>query len=1277
MERIFKNTFFKGINSDLSKELVEDGSYLMAENLTLTGDGKFLALENLKGTTAVAEVTASFTGDVLGVFACKFSISSNIVEALVVFTATSGGNFKIYAVDLDNQVTYELYEEAYTSEFEQSNPVVDAVVYPENGVDIVYYTDGYNEIRKFRCEIPSPYSANFLTKEQISVQRRAALAKVSPTVNTGGDLLTGSYQFSVRLYNQTSKTYSRWTIPTIAYNVSKSQSGDFSIGYYGINSNKKIDLNIQVPDSEIGNWTHFQIAVIENTGPTEQIVASLQKLTAIGSPSLSSGYATVSYEYRSNIKIGEVQLADIVVDLAAIKNIKTLQVKNNRLFVANAELVDLEYDNGDPVLVSGATITSAGDPTDDNWASDKSHFRDEVYRYYITYFDERYNFSRPKVLDTSIVAGNTCAAPLDMKYPSRKVQGYTLLNTSSQPLKVGMYAVINNHPSWARGFYIFRAKRKKRIKFQTPFIPSCLIEGLGSVGRFPTQARVLNADNNDYEGKDFLTASPMNPVGTHFPKNLFFPVRRDYIAVDEDITSGSGAKTQKGEIIIEDPSVQTTSNTLFFVFPPNIYNTGNDSLNYQFSLGDSYETVDYAFTRLSFNSYQTNTFVSNVGHFIQTSVAGTFTSLFYNDYYYSNSATRPDPIGVNKTGTIEGYADIDAYGEGTQLSGLSVCEVSRLEAQNSYRYNSKPNNQRMGVFKLKAPKEDIAINASLSSNSGFSVISSIYESGRANMSNVFCVSKVVLGATDRVNIIETVNIVNDLDDFRYGDVEDLHDMVFTGACHVFNDSELADVQTDGDRQITLNIYGGDCFVSVHSFKLTDSHYGVINAEKNGAGGTLTRLNLARRWDAFFYNRFWKSGVEGDGVIQMPVPYKNVSQVLMLYLESEVNGEVTGIKPYPTTTVLGKLVVGASMPEQSLKIAFPYQYHVGYSKEANQKTLIPFNENENVVTKFPARGYYSDQKVYGTDIDGFDIIRAASTFDLEETYGGITKLALAGDNLYALQEGATVFLPVDADNISTTDGETLSIRSGEVVGLPTYISRQYGCQHTAAAKITDRSVFFPDNNNQCVIKLEEGISLISEKGAIGLFNTLFSDDLTDIRGLWDNNRKQYWVYTPTKCYVWDERLQLWVSNLQFEDRLKGGVFTDNRLYLVGDTGDLDVYTMYTGDYNDLMGAVVPNVEFSVSPDFDVPKTFDNVVIYSSAILDTVDMRTESDSGLNQNVLGMIIANNREGNYRIPVLRDGSNGRLRGLRAIAKFYWPASGKISLSQVVTKYRHSARMI
>lgn len=1272
MERIFKNTFFKGINSDLSKELVEDGSYLMAENLTLTGDGKFLALENLKGTTAVAEVTASFTGDVLGAFACKFSISSNIVEALVVFTATSGGNFKIYAVDLDNQVTYELYEEAYTSEFEQSNPVVDAVVYPENGVDIVYYTDGYNEIRKFRCEIPSPYSANFLTKEQISVQRRAALAKVSPMVNTGGDLLTGSYQFSVRLYNQTSKTYSRWTIPTIAYNVSKSQSGDFSIGYYGINSNKKIDLDVQVPENEIGNWTHFQIAVIENTGSTEQIVASLQKLTTIGSPSLGSGYATVSYEYRSNIKIGEVQLADIVVDLAAIKNIKTLQVKNNRLFVANAELVDLDYDNGDPTLVSGATITSAGDPSDDNWASDKSHFRDEVYRYYITYFDERYNFSRPKVLDTSIVAGNTCSAPLDMRFPSRKVQGYTLLNTSSEPLKAGMYIVVNNHPSWARGFYIFRAKRKKRIKFQTPLIPSCLIEGLGATGRFPSSVQELNSDSSGTETREYTTASPMNPVGTHIPKNLFFPVRRDYIAIDQDITT-AGQRTQKGEIIIEDPDVETTSNTLFFAFPPNIYNTG---INYQFSVGDSYETVDYAFTRLGYNSYQTNSFETNVGNFIQTSVAGTFRALFYDDYYYNPSSNRSAPVGPVSSGTLEGYADIDAYGEGTQLSGLSVCEFSRLEAQNSYRYNTKPNNQRMGVFKVKAPKTDAA-SYSITTNSGASVSASLYETSRATMTNTFSPSKIALGASDRVNIIETVNIVNDLDDFRYGDAEDLHDMVFTGACHVFNDSELADVQTDGDRQITLNVYGGDCFVSAHYFKLTDNHYGVMNVEKNGGGALSTNLNIARIWSAFFYNRFFGATTTPEIICQMPVPYKNVSQVLILYLESEVNGEVTGLKPYPTNTVSGKLSLNSSMPEQSLKIAFPYQYHVGYSKEANQKVLIPFNENENVVTKFKARGYYSDQKVYGTDIDGFDIIRAASSFDLEETYGGITKLALAGDNLYALQEGATVFLPVDADNISTTDGDTLSIRSGEVIGLPTYISRQYGCQHTAAAKITDRSVFFPDNNNQCVIKLEEGISLISEKGAIGLFNTLFSNDLTDIRGLWDNNRKQYWVYTPTKCYVWDERLQLWVSNLQFEDRLKGGVFTDNRLYLVGDTGDLDVYTMYTGDYNDLMGAVVPNVEFSVSPDFDVPKTFDNVVIYSSAILDTVDMRTESDSGLNQNVLGMIIANNREGNYRIPVLRDGSNGRLRGLRAIAKFYWPASGKVSLSQVVTKYRPSARMI
>lgn len=1285
MEKAFVNRFEKGLNGDIDKAVSPDGTFLSAENLQLGGDSKYLALENLAGTTAVETITAGFSGKVLGVFGNKLKVNDVSVDALTVFTALSGGNFKIWAIDVVNNDTYELYEETFTAEFEASNPVIDAVVYPENGTDIIYYADGYNEIRKIRLEVPSPYSANFLTSEQISLQRRATIAKLSLTdVNTGGSLLTGSYQFSLRLYNEDSKTYTRWTIPSSPVNVTRNPgTTELSVAGYGTIANKKIELQFDIPDEEVTNWTHYQFSVIKNVSAAPLLNADLLKLESLTGGSSSAGFTSFDFDYDSNIKIGEVLITDIVVDLAAIKSAKTIQTKSNRLFVANVESEELEYDNGDPTVSGSVLKRTVRNKDDFDTSAYRGYYRDEVYRFYITYFDDKYNLSRPKVLDMSSVTDNQISGAVDMKFKARTKAGYTVLNSSDDPTNLNLSLTINNHPSWARGFYIFRAKRKKKIKFQTPFIPSSLVEGLEVTGEYPNTYWTLDTDGAGIDENTNDSASPMNPVGTHIPKNLFFPVRRDYVRLAE-----SDKPTQRGEVYIQAVGETSTSNGLFFAMPPNVYNSGTTEYNYTFGTGDSYNVVDYAFTRLDYRSFSNDPASTEDGNYLDTSVHGTFKALKQADYYYSWTIDRSTPSLPDNSGEVTDFKELDAYGEGTSISGLSVCDFNTLETT-GIPFNPKPNNQRIGVFKLKTDKVDSALYGMsgyggnrLTTSNGSAVSDTRYEVLEIAQSNDLTYEKDSVTSTDRVNIIDIVNIVNDLGDTRYGDVEDIHDMVFTGAQHVFNASQLSDVQTDGDSPITVAVGGGDCYVSLHQFKITDSHYGLVNVEKRGAGtASFTTSLLAERWEKLFKTKYHASYADAREMLGMPVPYRNLSQVISVYLESEINGEITDVNPYSSSFDNGQITVEETDNEYKLRIAFPYTYNIGLSKESNQKALIPFDSTDTPTTSFKARGYFSDVKVYGTGIDGFDIIRSSNIFDLEETYGGITKLALSADNMIALQESAVVYVPVDSSAVELADGSSLSVRSG-TVGTPIYISRQYGCQHLRSVRIDDTSVFFPDNNNQAVFKLQGNqLSPIYEKGMIGNFNTLFTSDVSeqDMFGIWDNNKRQYWITTPTKCYVWDDRLEVWIGNREFGERIKGGNYINNKLYLVGVDSDLKVYTMYTGNYSSLMGTTVtPRVSISVNPDFEIPKTFDNVTAYSSSALATVDIVTEVDSGTNQSVSGMVFAVNREGNFRIATLRDSSSARLRGLRAIYTLNWPTTNnKVSLSQVLTKYRISNRAL
>jgi hypothetical protein len=1283
--KVTKNTVAKGLNADIDFAITPPENYVGAWNLCLTGDNKFYALTNIQGTEEVAEIISSFSGRVMGVYAVKFKIGDlEGIESLLIFVSEND-TLKILAYDLENSDLYQLYEESFDG-YDVAGTLIDAVIYPEQNITNVYFTDNFSEIKKLRCEIPLPYVANFIAPEEISLQRRGTIATLSlNNIITGGSLLCGSYQFCLRFYNEERKSYTKWTIPSSPYNITQTSS-TVGLGSYNAVSNKYISLRVDVPDEEFELYTHYQLAVIENTQAVNSLNASLLKLEELVIDSQAGGLTTFYPEYKSNDRINFVPIADIVVDLAAIDHVKTLQVKNNKLFAGNVTYTNLEYDNGGPVATGSIQRVTVSNIDDFQTSTRRGMWRDEVYRYYVSYYDDKGNYSRPKMLDMSSIANNQISNG-DLRTPTNKVQNFTLLDSSNNTTNLNLSLTIDNHPSWARGFVILRAKRKARIKFQTPFVPSSLIEGVDVIGNYPT----LIAESDGAGGasaKDIPGATPMNPVGTHVPKNYFFPIKRDYIKV---VNNDSGIGLQKGEVKAAAVTQTTSSNKIWFVFPPNVYNTGIATPYYTHVDGDKFETIDFAFLRLKYESFQDNdvngTIVeTNIGNFLDTSVSGTFYATQKGDYYYSTSTSRPTPVFPNqdeRSGKIISYKELSNLGEGTQIGGNSVGEFVNLTT-GGVTYNTSPNNQAMGMVQLDINKFDSTYYArpftyQIISASGSDINSNFFELTEGEQSNTFTPNKSGWGTGSHVSLVDIVNIVTEQGDDRYGDPEDLHDMVFTGASYSFTSSERAAIEIDGTSPITLSVAGGDCYTSIHQFKLTDSHYGMLNIEKTGAGTQLSEGDLLKRWEKSYYNVFDDGGSSGKGVMCMPVPYRNCSQVLAIVLESEVNGAILAPRVYP----IENGVQFEDDNEYNLRTPFTYIYNANYSNQSNQKAFIPFDPDETIVTQFKSRGLFSDQKIYNTFEEGFDIFRTSSTFDLEETYGGITKLVLSGDELYALQEKATVYLPVDAQITETADGQVISLRSSVTVDIPRYISRQYGCQHIKGVSQIDSAIFFPDNFNKAVLRFEGGqLNLISEVGMIKNFQSLMEAQIDEqyLLGIYDNKRRQYWMVSTEPdnlhCWIWDDRLKCWISDYEFPS-LQGGVYTQDEVYLLG--GELNLWKMYSGDYNNLMDTTVtPRVEFSINPEFEIAKTFDDLVIYSSDELATADMETMLDSGTNQQVLGMILDVNREGNYRIPTLRDSNSGRLRGLRALLTLYWnTTNNKVSLNSVATKYRDSQRMI
>src|SRR6478609_2168804 len=126
MQRAFVNKFLAGLNTDLNKAIVPSENFVEAHNLTLAGDGTFLSLENLNGTTELGTIISSFTGDVLGVYAVKATLDDVQIESLLVFTVVSGGDFVIHLYRLDDNSTTTLYSETYSAAFAAALPAIDA-----------------------------------------------------------------------------------------------------------------------------------------------------------------------------------------------------------------------------------------------------------------------------------------------------------------------------------------------------------------------------------------------------------------------------------------------------------------------------------------------------------------------------------------------------------------------------------------------------------------------------------------------------------------------------------------------------------------------------------------------------------------------------------------------------------------------------------------------------------------------------------------------------------------------------------------------------------------------------------------------------------------------------------------------------------------------------------------------------------------------------------------------------------------------------------------------
>lgn len=1542
MQKITRNTFEKGLNTDTDPSKLDPQSYVDAQNVELIADGDFFALKNIKGLTYVSDIISNTGYDnyVLASFSNKYKKGTvENVEGITIFTLFRLSYFyyfRIYAY-LEGYGLFLMYQSTEALSYLTADRQIDAKAFAENGIDVLYFTDNFYELRKLRCEIPAAVSAGnttpVYTTIDISLQRNGANGTITlNSISTGGSLLSGTYQFAYRMLDPSTNVYTKWSTLTNPFHVyNQDPTTGFYTSGYGVFTDRSINLTIS-PSPNEAQFGYFQLAVIENIYPDGNASALNASLLAI--ETITPG-STASYTYKSNDKINTIPIEDIVVDYSAIDKAKTLTTSRNRLFIGNIQYKDLSITTP-PQVTSGSilkdtTLSTTAISLDTAASTKKGYFRDEVYRFGIVYFDKYGNKSAPYTLDMSAVSGNAISGSTDMKFPKRSSPGYSILDNSDKPQSLGLSLTVQTHPYWAVGFEIVRQKRIKRVLFQSPVIAMMSVKGVGAFENYPSTAVIKTGTTVGTQS--YPSAQPQTSDEVLVPKNLYYPELRD-ISKNTTNSGTSGSSRQLGESYF----TRRDNYSTVMLFPQeNVY----ENKDYSFLGCEQLDIVDFVAAKANLVNYDAA--ITAYGDDADTNIAANFYTIEDSFYYCDSGSAGLHTITENYS--IADTLYVDNYSSGDSFGGAKLLSHSDLQTD-GISLGYKPNAQRGLICKLSSSIPDECSVQRIFAGGTFRAFpnagSYIFGSSGAvyinstGYKNDYIVSQGGFSSTVPVQQFRIANVINpNIGDTRYGDKDSQNEFISTGAKYTFTSGQLTTVAAGSPTPITLSVWGGDCFVTSHVFKVADSAYSVVNETKHTSIGAIAESTLVDRWSSIFRIT---GNSSGTATLTMPVAVKGAAQYVQMFLESEYNGQameqdllvsassVSGLNaanrgtaatgtsgstwsfqpssnlttgalaiiaiaydpgggagsdvgitsiydshgnPYtlvlsttsglgsgagngicyriyrtyqpngrlltsstiyvtfggtisektatitefyssggnyvsiysPTSSTFGspgtspsitsgtilanQAIFGATAAENaitadsdtslgtwssaqsatmgnsgSIRLSSQYKivntdgtqtynptvspsanYAIGYlyiretptasfllspPSAANGgsiavKSCLTYNINKNTIKnndekvyfarpdytninyKFNSRIHYSDIKIYNSDVQGFDIFRVSNFFDMEESGGPLTKLAVSADNMYGIQERRISYLPASDKLLETADAGVIAVGTSDVLSIARIIDPFRGSQHLRSVIESGDGIFIADVPNKSIYYLRgQQLDIISDKRVATLFRSLFQTVGTsfaerELSGFYDPIKKEYWIVASQPgnsdnfCYVYNVALETWVSKYKFNNSTYyiplSFAKTKTNIYLIsgekpgiGVNGRVRLYTAYTNSAGWLINVenVAPYVNFYVNPDQSFSKTFDDIMIDSESVLNSLVV--DVDHQTYPATCYVLNEPRIEGNYRFKIPRNpDGNGRHRGLRMNVTALWVAnnSGTVGnkLAAIFTKYRLSAR--
>lgn len=1363
MTDISLNSFEAGLDLDSSLKTIQPNSMLDAYDVMLTKEGNLFNVVPRYGTNTITTLFTAFNYDnyesigfsfqpehgvhmnSMGIINCSVTVGGEKKSGIAMFVSrnknTIGADtefyFEIYLSYVNDGILSGktlVYRQTVTNpDILTAN--VDGFRSTEGDFDVIYFTDGINELRKIKCTVDE---GTFDDEDLRLVRTESVFPPYSFKLEDGGSIKSGKYFFAVRMINPDKSNTTKFSLigpPVIV--PSYGPSGNVLIGGIGTTANKKIKLRLTFPEETYTKYDYFQLAVIKQTEGT----GTLNSIAYMLDPIEKGSNQFVNFDYTGDNNETQISIDELTIDDSSIFTANTVTVKDNFLIAGGVKYKDLSYDRGEVVIsdttdagkfvsLDPSTVGTAKnyfDPDYDN-IYELGYFRDEVYRFAITYHDEFGNWSKPQVLDFSAVTANRAEAGcVDFKFPGRDELNYSLSNASGQIENLFLdLNGIENHPTWARGFAILRSKRIKNIQFQSPIISTVLIEPplVNDNFGFPTGGIPNNAE-----------AEIANPLGTIAPKTLSKILPMHILRDDSDCKYYYGYPESVSAVTANTVKNITKSapatKYVHAIFPPNdIYrNDGNAYEPYSHSSSDVLKIVDAAMLNRVRESLDDVTEYSGLDYKDNKSYASF--AARPDLYYYKRTVTNPKlsslvPLRDNYRVLEYGYIDENSEGSIIQsaLPGAAdYCYFGRYSNLETSGVGdlSVPVNQRMGYI---VTDQEIVDPAYYSFSTGGASTTGDASLGQ-NVIPWRTVDKLVpsnltaytdlndgLGYATPTTVengntipaegnmpVYIVNIEKGLSDFRYGDKNEINEFYYC----IYR--SLTESEVENNTPIDLDVKAGDCSIDYHTFKVNNTTMSVPLIQKGSALTSGEEDDIKEQWGNVFFSTHLGAS---EREMRRPVPLHTNSETISVFLESEIVASLA-----ERTTHLLSIETGKQVSEKILtpkpsgasdaRSNFEYIYNLDYSVGNYYKVWVSDNNFDNEKINFPSRLVYSDQRIYQTNELGFDRFRVGNIYDLDESSGEIRKLIKNKSELYSINSRSVHYIPVQGSIIETADGSSLSIRNAEVIGNPKTISSTYGTQHPRTVQGTGDSIIFVDANDKKVCRIQgDNLELLSMKKVKSFFDEKLDEDgirSPDLVGYYDFGLNEYSLYkldpdgeSSTWGIKYSDILGVWDSKLTTGEGFSALSFTsfqgDSYILGKGLDGDFSLSRSArdVGRPSFLSVDLNPYIKFVVNKDYYLPKTFDNFVVFSEGALKDISITTT----FNNDSTGMNIDNTnyREGSYRVPILRDPIGARYRGLEATVTVSWDTDLAIlaetgdfepysSLKSVITKYRYSDRRI